>query len=43
MTKEISKLYKKNITIDLLVNCAGTASGSLFEMTKIEEIKGYLM
>ncbi len=39
MTKEISKLYKKNITIDLLVNCAGTASGSLFEMTKIEEIK----
>lgn len=39
MKKNIIKLYRKNFHIDLLVNCAGTASGSLIEMTKIEELK----
>jgi 3-oxoacyl-[acyl-carrier protein] reductase len=35
----ISSLNKKNFKIDILINNAGLASGSIFEMTSIEKIK----
>ncbi len=39
-TKEkIQTLYKKNIALDILVNSAGIASGSLLEMTSSKNLK----
>lgn len=35
----LSKLKKKNLTIDVLVNNAGCASGSILEMTDIDNIE----
>ena len=35
----LSKLKKKNLTIDILVNNAGCASGSILEMTNIDNIE----
>ena len=39
ITKSINSLYKNNIIIDVLVNNAGTASGSLIEMTLLNDLK----
>jgi 3-oxoacyl-[acyl-carrier protein] reductase len=37
--KSIEKLYKNNITIDVLINNASAASGSLVEMTLLSDLK----
>lgn len=37
--ENLSKLKKKNLTIDILVNNAGFASGSILEMTSIDNIE----
>ena len=37
--KEISILYKENISLDILINNAGIASGSILEMTSIDSLK----
>ena len=39
MQKKIKALYEKKNSLDLLVNCAGISSGSILEMTSIDEIK----
>ena len=37
--KQIQTLYKKDITLDVLVNNAGMPSGSVFEMTSSKNLK----
>lgn len=39
MKSKIQSLYKKNITLDVLVNNAGIPSGSIFEMTSLKNLK----
>jgi 3-oxoacyl-[acyl-carrier protein] reductase len=39
ITKSINSLYKNNTTIDVLINNAGIASGSLIEMTLLKDLK----
>ena len=39
ITRSINLLYKNNITIDVLINNAGIASGSLIEMTLLSDLK----
>ncbi len=37
--KEVQKLYKEKVVLDVLVNNAGLAHGGLFEMTSVKKIK----
>ncbi len=39
MKKEVKKILDKKINIDILVNSAGIASGSIFEMTSLTQMK----
>lgn len=39
MKKELKKILDKKINIDILVNSAGIASGSIFEMTSLTQMK----
>ena len=39
ITKSINSLYKNNTIIDVLINNAGIASGSLIEMTLLNDLK----
>ena len=39
MEKIIKKLYNKKFKINFLINSAGFAAGSIFEMTSISEMK----
>jgi len=39
ITKSINSLYKNNTTIDVLINNAGIANGSLIEMTLLKDLK----
>ena len=39
LLKITKKLNKKNIKVDLLINCAGQATGSLIEMTSLDNLK----
>ena len=39
MKKKLKKILDKKINIDILVNSAGIASGSIFEMTSLTQMK----
>jgi 3-oxoacyl-[acyl-carrier protein] reductase len=39
MKKQVKKILDKKINIDILVNSAGIASGSIFEMTSLAQMK----
>ena len=41
MKKEWKKILDKKINIDILVNSAGIASGLIFEMTSLTQMKKY--
>ena len=39
MKNEIEKLHKSKKSIDILINCAGTTNGSIFELTSQKKLK----